>query len=57
MVAGLIPSGGGSRYTLLMRPNKIKTAVRWTCILHAVLAEFSDHGNSIDKYISNLDRF
>ena len=51
MVAGLIPSREGSRYTLLMRPNKIKTAVRWICILHAVLAEFSNHGNSIYKYI------
>ena len=41
MVAGLIPSGVGSWYTLLMRLDKIKTAVRWICILHAVLAEFS----------------
>ena len=45
--------GGVTVYTA----DEIKTAVRWICILHAVLAEFSDHGNSIYKYISNLDRF
>ena len=57
MVAGLLPIGEVSWYTLLMRPNKIKTAVRWICILHALLAEFSDYGNSVYKYISTLDRF
>ena len=30
-----------------MKPNKIKTAVSWFCMLYAVFARFSDHDNSI----------
>ena len=36
-----------SRYTLLMRPKKVETVVQCFFILDAVLAVFSDHGNSV----------
>ena len=45
---------GRSWYTLLMRPNKFKTAVQWFRKLHAVLVRFSGHGNSFDNNTSTL---
>ena len=41
-------------YTLLMRPNKVKTAVQLFHMLHVVLAGFSGHGNSIYNIIPLL---
>ena len=38
---------GQSWYTLLMRPNKVITAVKWVLMSRSVLAGFSDHGNLI----------
>ena len=40
-----VVAGLKSEYTLLMRPSKVETAVQWFCMLHAVLAGFSGHGN------------
>ena len=35
---------------MVMRSNKVKTAVQWFHISRAVFAGFSGHGNSIYKY-------
>ena len=40
-----------TQYTLLMRPNKVETAVEWFSMSHEVLAGFFGHGNSIYIYI------
>ena len=36
---------------LLMRFNKVETAVQWFSMSHAVFAGFSSHGNSIYNII------
>ena len=46
--------GGRSWYTLLMRPNKIETVVRWFRKSHTVLAGFSGNGYSIYNIIPLL---
>ena len=38
---------GKSWYTLVIRPNKVETAVSCFCKSRAVFAGFSDRGNSI----------
>ena len=42
--------------TLLMRANKVKTAVQWFSMSYAVVARFSGYGNSIYN-ITLLDSF
>ena len=37
---------GESRYSLLMKPNKVETAVQWFRMSRAEFARFSGHGNS-----------
>ena len=36
-----------SRYTLLVRFNKVETTVPWFCMLHAGFAGYSGYGNSV----------
>ena len=45
---------GSSCYKLLMRPNKVETAVQWFRMSHAVFDGFSGHGNSIYNIIPLL---
>ena len=40
-----------SWYTLLIRPNKVETAVQWFRMSHAVRTGFSGHCNSIYIYM------
>ena len=43
-----------SRYTLLMRPNKVKTAVQCFCMSRVSVTEFFGLGNSIYNIIPLL---
>ena len=50
-VAGSIFSGGDHGMKLLMRPNKVKTAVQCSVCRMWVFARFSSHDNLINIYI------
>ena len=56
VVVGLISSGGDHGITLLMKPNKVESAIQYFSMSRASVRRTFGHGNSIHNIIPLLKK-